>query len=290
MTHPHDPYTIPKPFWDLYDDADIPLPQPPLQAAQDPHSQRLLKVYDLWDKPLPQNRIRDARRAYFGACSYIDSNVGKLLQTLEDTGLAEDTIIVFSGDHGDMLGERGLWYKMHWFEMSARVPLLISAPGQFGAGRVSEAVSTADLLPTFVELAGGSLEPGLPLDGRSLVSHLQGQGGHDEVFGEYMAEGTISPLMMIRRGAYKFIYSEDDPCLLFDIHNDPREAEELSQSAQHQALFNDFLAEARAKWNIPAIHQQVLASQRRRRFVAAALSQGKLKSWDHQPLVDASQP
>jgi len=203
--------------------------------------------------------------------------------------LIDDTIIVFSGDHGDMLGERGLWYKMHWYEMAARVPLLISAPGQFGAGRVSAAVSTADLLPTFVELAGGSLEPGLPLDGRSLVSHLQGQGGHDEVFGEYMAEGTISPLMMIRRGAYKFIYSEDDPCLLFDVHNDPRELEELSQSPQHQPLFDEFLAEARAKWDIPAIHQQVLASQRRRRFVADALTIGKLKSWDHQPLVDASQ-
>ncbi len=81
------------------------------------------------------DKIRDARRAYFGACSYIDSNVGKLLQTLEDTGLADDTLIVFSGDHGDMLGERGLWYKMHWFEMAARVPLLISAPGQFAAGR-----------------------------------------------------------------------------------------------------------------------------------------------------------
>ena len=193
---------------------------------------------------MPVDKIRDARRAYFGACSYIDSNVGKLLQTLEDTGLIDDTIIVFSGDHGDMLGERGLWYKMHWFEMAARVPLLISAPGQFGAGRVSASVSTADLLPTFVELAGGSLEPGLPLDGRSLVPHLQGQGGHDEVFGEYMAEGTISPLMMIRRGAYKFIYSEDDPCLLFDVHNDPRELEELSQSPQHRQLFDEFLAEA----------------------------------------------
>ena len=111
----------------------------------------------MWDKPLPVDKIRDARRAYFGACSYIDSNVGKLLQTLEDTGLADDTLIIFSGDHGDMLGERGLWYKMHWFEMAARVPLLVSAPGQFAAGRVTQAVSTADLLPTLVELAGGTL-------------------------------------------------------------------------------------------------------------------------------------
>ncbi|GAB7530471.1 choline-sulfatase [Pseudomonas sp. 3A(2025)] len=290
MTHPHDPYTIPKPFWDLYRDDEIPMPVAHAdQDALDPHSQRLLKVYDLWDKPLPENKIRDARRAYFGACSYIDHNIGKLLQTLEDIGLADDTIIVFSGDHGDMLGERSLWYKMHWFEMAARVPLVIHAPGQFVAGRVTAAVSTADLLPTLVELAGGSTDSGLALDGRSLVPHLRGEGGHDEVFGEYMAEGTTSPLMMIRRGNYKFIYSEQDPCLLFDVHNDPQECEDLSQSAEHHALFEAFLSEARQKWDIPAIHQQVLASQRRRRLVARALASGKLKSWDHQPLVDASQ-
>ncbi|HBX56507.1 MAG TPA: choline-sulfatase, partial [Pseudomonas sp.] len=79
---------------------------------------------------------------------------------------------------------------MHWFEMAARVPLLVHAPKHFSARRVSQAVSTLDLLPTFVELAGGTLEPDLPLDGRSLLAHLHGSGGHDEVLGEYMAEGT----------------------------------------------------------------------------------------------------
>jgi len=290
MTHPHDPYTIPKPFWDLYRNTDIELPRVQIsQAQQDPHSQRLLKVIDLWDKPLPEQKIRDARRAYFGACSYIDHNVGRLLQTLEETGLAQNTLIIFSGDHGDMLGERGLWYKMHWFEMAARVPLLVHAPQRFDARRVSAAVSTADLLPTLVELAGGSVEANLPLDGRSLLPHLLGTGGHDEMFGEYMAEGSIGPLMMIRRGAYKFIYSEQDPCLLFDLDNDPDELENLADSTEHQALFAAFLAEARAKWDIPAIHQQALASQRRRRLVTEALCIGQLKSWDHQPLVDASQ-
>lgn len=129
MTHPHDPYTIPREYWDRYDGVDIPMPRQHIeQHQQDAHSQRLLKVIDLWDKPLPADRVRDARRAYFGACSYIDDNIGKLLKTLEECGLADDTLIIFSGDHGDMLGERGLWYKMHWFEMSARVPLLVHAP------------------------------------------------------------------------------------------------------------------------------------------------------------------
>ncbi|WP_435606901.1 choline-sulfatase [Pseudomonas knackmussii] len=290
MTHPHDPYTIPREYWDLYRDEDIPMPSVELaQDEQDPHSQRLLKVIDLWDKPLPSEKIRDARRAYFGACSYVDAQIGALLRTLEECDLAEDTLVVFSGDHGDMLGERGLWYKMHWFEMAARVPLLISAPKRFAAHRVSESVSTLDLLPTLVELAGGELPAQLDLDGHSLLPHLQGQGGHDEVIGEYTAEGTLSPLMMIRRGDFKFVYSEQDPCLLFDLENDPRELENLAGSASHRELFEAFLAEARQRWDIPSITAQVLASQRRRRFVDAALSQGRRTSWDHQPFVDASQ-
>ncbi|MBU1332968.1 MAG: choline-sulfatase [Gammaproteobacteria bacterium] len=290
MTHPHDPYTIPEEYWNRYRDEDIPLPRQVIdQAEQDPHSQRLLKVIDLWDKPLPEQKIRDARRAYFGACSYIDDNIGKLLKTLKDCKLADDTLIVFSGDHGDMLGERGLWYKMHWFEMAARVPLLVHAPKQFAAHRVSQNVSTLDLLPTLVELAGGQVEPGLALDGRSLVPHLQGNGGHDEVLGEYMAEGTTSPLMMIRRGEWKFIYSEEDPLLLFNVANDPQERENLALSPDHREQLAAFLAEARSRWDMPAIHRATLASQRRRRLVAEALTKGALKSWDHQPMVDASE-
>ena len=290
MTHPHDPYTIPEEYWDRYSDDDIPLPRETIdQAEQDPHSQRLLKVIDLWDKPLPEHKIRDARRAYFGACSYIDDNIGKLLKTLKDCKLADDTIIVFSGDHGDMLGERGLWYKMHWFEMAARVPLLVHAPARFAAHRVSQSVSTVDLLPTLVELAGGQVEPGLALDGRSLLPHLQGTGGHDEVLGEYMAEGTTSPLMMIRRGEWKFIYSTEDPLLLFNVANDPQERENLAESPDHRQVLAAFVDEARSRWDIPAIHRATLASQRRRRLVAEALTHGALKSWDHQPMVDASE-
>ncbi|TRO13606.1 choline-sulfatase [Ectopseudomonas mendocina] len=290
MTHPHDPYTIPREYWDRYEGVDIPMPRQHIeQAEQDPHSQRLLKVIDLWDKPLPADKIRDARRAYFGACSYIDDNIGKLLKTLEECGLAEDTLIVFSGDHGDMLGERGLWYKMHWFEMAARVPLLVHAPKRFAAHRVSQSVSTLDLLPTLVELAGGQVDADLELEGHSLLPHLKGEGGHDEVLGEYMAEGTVSPLMMIRRGPWKFVYSEQDPLLLFNLDSDPQELHNLAESSEHKGILAGFLAEARERWDIPAVHAATLASQRRRRLVAEALSQGKLTSWDHQPWVDASQ-
>ena len=290
MTHPHDPYTIPSEFWDLYRDEDIPLPQTEIaQEQQDPHSQRILKVIDLWGQTMPAEAIRRARRAYFGSCSYIDSNIGKLLKTLADCGLAKDTIVVFSGDHGDMLGERGLWYKMHWFESAARVPLVVHAPGRFAARRVAGSVSTIDLLPTFVALAGGTPEPQLHLDGRSLLPHLEGGKGHDEAIGEYMAEGSNTPLVMIRRGSFKFIYSSKDPALLFDLGSDPLELRNLAGEPAHQHRVAEFLAEVDQRWDMPALHAQVLASQRRRRLVYDALTRGKLTSWDHQPMVDASQ-
>ncbi|WP_395669873.1 choline-sulfatase [Rhodoferax sp.] len=290
MTHPHDPYTIPSEFFDLYRDEDIPMPRHSFtQDAQDAHSQRLLKVIDLWDKPLTDDAIRRARRAYFGSCSYVDAKIGELRKTLMDCGLADNTIMVFSGDHGDMLGERGLWYKMHWFEMAARVPLVVHAPQQFAPRRVAGNVSTIDLLPTLVELAGGQVDATLPLDGQSLVPHLRGAGGHDEAIGEYMAEGSKTPLIMLRRGPWKFVYGQDDICMLFHLASDPDELHNLASDPGHQATLQAFLAETHTRWNLGALHQQVLASQRRRRLVYRALTQGRRTAWDHQPFVDASQ-
>jgi choline-sulfatase len=290
LTHPHDPYSIGRAFWDLYQDERIPLPRLSIpQQKQDPHSQRLLKVIDLWGKRLPEERIRAARRAYFGACSYVDEIIGQLLRTLADCGLADDTLILFSGDHGDMLGERGLWYKMHWFEMSARVPLLIHAPGRFAARRVGQNVSTLDLLPTLVELAGGRVHPQLPMDGRSLLPRLQGIGGHDEVLGEYMAEGSQAPIVMIRRGDYKLIYSEQDPPLLFDIKADPLERNNLALVGAQQQRLAELIGDVRRRWSLDELRLDVLASQRRRRLVGGALGKGARTFWDHQPRTDAAQ-
>ncbi|MCJ1399140.1 hypothetical protein MMC11_002342 [Xylographa trunciseda] len=232
MTHPHDPYAMTREYWDMYDDVEIPLPKTPAipHERQDPHSQRLLKVIDLYGNEMPEENIRAARRAYFAACTYVDTQVEKLLRTLQNCGLSEDTIVIFTGDHGDMLGERGLWYKMNWYEMSARVPMIVYAPSRYEPKRVKENVSTMDLLPTFVAMSGCSLQQSLPLDGVSLMPYIAGPGGikTDTVLGEYMGEGTLSPLVMIRRGRWKFIYSPIDPPQLFDMVDDPLERVNLA--------------------------------------------------------------
>ena len=107
--------------------------------------------------PIGNDDVRRARRAYLGNISYVDDWTGRLLQTLESLGLADDTVVILLADHGDMLGERGLWYKMNFFEGSARIPLIVHAPARFRGRRVSTPVSLVDVLPTLIELSGGAV-------------------------------------------------------------------------------------------------------------------------------------
>jgi choline-sulfatase len=157
--HPHDPYEPPREHWDRFADVEIPDPAHPEvpDPAQDPHSHRL-RVMSGFDvrEPGPAD-VRRARRAYYAAVSYIDDQVGRIRARLEELGLAENTVVIITSDHGDMLGEKGLWYKMSPYEQSARVPLLLWGPdGLIPRGRFANPVSLLDLAPTLVELAGGA--------------------------------------------------------------------------------------------------------------------------------------
>jgi choline-sulfatase len=287
LTHPHDPYTMIREYWDRYEGVDIPLPETEIaQENQDSHSQRLMKTIDLWDNPVPDEAKIRARRAYFAACSFVDDQVGKLVSLLKNCYLDKDTVIVFSGDHGDMLGERSLWYKMSWYENSARVPMIINYPPKFEPKQVKESVSTMDLLPTFVDLAGGDASAILPIDGVSLYDYLvSDKPGKDEVFGEYMGEGTVTPTYMIRRNQWKYTYSLVDPPQLYDLVADPRELIDLATSKKpyHKKVLADFQAEASAKWDFQQIHKDVLKSQRMRQVAWSALQIGRKESWDYQP-------
>lgn len=289
MIQPHDPYLCRQEHWDLYRDDDIDLPKVPLgSVAEDPHSARLRFGYGASDCDLDDKTIRDARHAYYGATADIDDKVGELLQALAGAGFADNTIVVFTSDHGDMLGERGMWFKMSYFENSARVPLIIHAPGSFSPGRVSESVSLVDFLPTFVEMArdGGAGDYATPIEGRSLLPHLSGGSGHDESIGEYFAEGSPSPVFMIRRGDKKLIYSKLNPLQYFDLAQDPHESNDLAQSAGHQAEIAALVREIDNRYDHEALVEQVLESQHRRRFLKTVMRDQSV-SWDYQVIEDA---
>ena len=179
-------------------------------------------------------------------------------------------------------------YKMSWFEASARVPLLISYPRCFKPRMVERHVSLLDILPTLVDLVGGTLDKRLPLDGQSLVPYLNGFEGPGTVYGEFAGEGTIAPLMMIRRGPWKFVICPADPPQLFNLVEDPQELRNAAASSAPatRKVFDAFLREAHELWDFDRIHADVLRSQRARRVCWQALKQGRYESWDYQPRDD----
>jgi choline-sulfatase len=143
--------------------------------------------------------------------------------------------------------------------------------------------------PTLMELAGCKpADRATPLDGRSLCAELGGAAGGDEVIGEYLAEGAVAPVVMIRRGRFKFVHSPGDPDQLYDLGSDPDELANLAHSVRHASHVRELLAEVGKRWDLAAIHAQVLESQRRRHLVYRALRAGRYTPWDHQPLKDAS--
>ena len=291
FTHPHDPYVMRRKYWDLYEGVDIPMPSVAMAyEQQDPHSRRLMDACDHRQSAPTSEQIRAARRAYLASISYIDEKVGDLLGALEACGL-QDTIVVFTSDHGDMLGERGLWFKMSFFEGSARVPLLIRAPERWTGRSIGEPTSLLDVLPTLVELAGGSVSD-IPtqLDGQSLVPLAAGGAELGRgVLAEYSAEGAIAPIVMVRAGPFKYIHCECDPPMLFNLSSDPQERRNLVDDPIYSSLVERFKVVISDRWDLAAIRQDILSSQARRRVVYRALRNGSLYPWDFQPLQKASE-
>jgi choline-sulfatase len=291
MTHPHDPYVVPTGYWERYTDEEIDLPRvPDLAGRDDPHSRRLRHVIGLdLATPTPA-QMRSARRAYYGAVSYVDDQIGAVRTALEQAQLDDNTIIFLIADHGDMLGERGLWYKMNFFEPACRIPLVVHAPARFSPRRVPEPASLIDLLPTFLALADedGLRSSAAPIDGSSLVPALEGGRAPGEVLGEYLAEGAVAPIVMIRRSRHKFVHSPVDPDQLYDLISDPDERVNLAGNADQAAAVAGYRDEVLRRWKLPALHEAVLASQRRRHLVYAALREGRYRAWDYQPIRDAS--
>ncbi|MFD1510831.1 choline-sulfatase [Lacimonas salitolerans] len=289
FTHPHDPYVARRKYWDLYDDCAHLAPTVPAMAYDDhdPHSQRIFDANDWRSYTITDDHIARARRAYFANISYLDDKIGEVLQTLEDT--RQEAIVVFVSDHGDMLGERGLWFKMSFYDGSARVPLMIAAP-DMTPGRVADPVSTIDLCPTLCDLAGVGMDAVMPwTTGETLKPLQQGAARRSPVAMEYAAEASYSPLIALRQGRWKYTNCALDPEQLFDLEADPNELTDLAEDPAHADTLEQFRIMAAARWDLEAFDADVRQSQARRWVVYEALRQGGYYPWDYQPLQKASE-
>lgn len=291
FTHPHDPYVARRKYWDLYEDCAHLDPQVPAfdYDQHDPHSQRIFDANDWRNYTLSDEMVRRARRAYFANISYLDDKIGEILQVLRDTRQEENTIILFVSDHGDMLGERGLWYKMCFFEGSARVPMMIAAP-QMQPGLVTAPVSNIDICPTLCHLAGVSMSEVMPwTSGESLVPLGQGGVRHSPVAMEYAAEASYSPLICLRQGGWKYTNCALDPEQLFNLETDPHELENLAENPAYAPQLEQFRIMAAQRWDLERFDAEVRQSQARRWVVYEALRKGGHFPWDYQPLQKASE-
>jgi choline-sulfatase len=296
FTHPHDPYVARRKYWDLYEDCAHLLPESDAvaYADQDPHSQRLMDACDWQSLPITEDHIRRARRGYFANISYIDDKIGEILAVLEAT--RQEAVVVFLSDHGDMLGERGLWFKMSFREGSARVPLMIAAPGVVPHCD-TRAVSTIDVAPTLCELAGidiSGIEPWV--DGASLTPLFDPRGLRiDPVRVEYAAEGSVSPMVCLVDGGWKYTRCNADPEQFFHLASDPQERRnllalpDLSGVEDAADVLEDMRRQADRYWDLAAYDAEVRESQARRWVVYEALRNGNYYPWDFQPLRAASE-
>lgn len=294
--HPHDPYATRQKYWDLYQDTEIPLPtvpRPPVEQ-RDPHQKRLEHAIALDAADISEEDIVNARRAYYGNVSYVDEWVGRLRDALDECGLSDNTTIIITSDHGDMLGEFGLWYKMSFREWSCRIPLIVHNPQRFQARQMAQPVAQVDVLPTLLDLAHEATgiakpDPIDPLHGRSLLPLCDGDtsADPDSCVSEFLAEGTGAPMLMIRRAQYKYIACMTDPEQLFDLKDDPNELNNLAADGQHEQL-EAFRQQATSHWNAKQLQQQIIKDQQRRRAVHSALRIGRYQSWDYNPPGDAS--
>ncbi|CUR55814.1 Choline-sulfatase [metagenome] len=296
FTHPHDPYVTRNKYWDLYEGKEIPLPRTTAaDVALDPHTKRLRAVSAMDEVQITDNDVRRARRAYYGNISYLDEWTARLMRTLDELDERDDTIVIVVADHGDMLGERGLWYKMNFFEGSARIPLIINAPTRFSPKRVSDPVSLVDILPTITELAGTAVPPSVdPLAGRSLLDLCSDTPSEQEpvereVIGEYMGEGAIAPIVMIRRGDLKYVHSPVDPDQLYDLAADPLETRNLAEDPGWDSHLKALRQQVERDWDLDSLYDNVVDDQARRRLVNAALRTGVVTPWEYTPPADGSQ-
>ncbi len=268
---PHFPLVVPQRFWDLYPLNEIDLPKIPPGHLENQHPvyKRMRSMFGCID--FPEELVRRGRAGYYGLITYLDEKIGRLLDVLEETDQVDNTIIIYTSDHGEMNGEHGMWRKSNFYEASVRVPLQIAWPGHLPTeGRINEVVSLVDLIATVVEVAGAS--PAALLDGESLLPLMRGEAESwkDEAFSEYLAHGVARPMGMLRRGKYKFNYSLGDSPELYNVQEDADEFHSLAADSAYQSVLEELQARLFSHWDPVKLERRVRQSQKERLLIDAA--------------------
>ena len=230
VVSPHPRFEAPQKYWGLYPPDQVPLPNLPPGYLDKLHPVfQVLRDFSMISTPVSEERIRRARTAYYGMVTELDEHLGSIIDELERKGTLKNSLLIYTADHGEMLGEHGLWLKRSLLEGAAHVPLIMAGAG-LPAGKVIDTpVSHVDLAATLLDLAGAQRPTGLR--GTSLLPLIAGDlnAGPRYVYSECHNEGNCTGSFMIRKGEWKYIhFSFYGSNLLFNLRDDPGELNDLA--------------------------------------------------------------
>lgn len=246
LLYPHWPFKVPQPYFDMYYPDRISLPHDARFPNPDLHPQvgHFQRALDLGE--VGEETMRKAIAAYSGMITCMDDMVGSIIAELQAQGLYDDTYIVYMSDHGESLGEHGLFYKQCSYEGSVGVPLIVKGPGLPAGGRVDAPVTLVDLYPTIMDMAGLDAEPSLP--GVSWLPLIRGERHErpDYAFAEYHGNFFKQDWYMLVQGDFKYTYYVNDRPSLYNVKEDPGECVDLAANPQYAGVLRMFEAQLRA--------------------------------------------
>ena len=266
MVSPHYPLIAPGAFYDLYD--GVALPKPRLyDEIERPEHPVIAHYRETWnyDDFFDADRLVAGLRAYYGLCSFLDHQIGMILSALDECGLTDDTLVIYTSDHGESLGNRGLWGKSVMYEEASAVPLVAAGPGMPAGQRCPTVVSLVDIYPTVAEALCGALdgrERALP--GESLVALAQAEPRDRVVFSELHDDGSLTGTFMVRKGDWKLVHYVGYPPQLFDLSADPFEERDLAGDFSTAGIQRDLYDALHSIVDPEAVNERVFADQRDR--------------------------
>ncbi|TCS59004.1 choline-sulfatase [Primorskyibacter sedentarius] len=294
FTQPHEPFQALKKHWDLYDgqEFDAPGPESRGEGADHPYNKGLEIYHGINLDPPSDDRIKTSVRAHLAMISQIDDFLGEMMDALDRLQLTEDTIVVFTSDHGEMLGAHQMWFKRSFMEESAHVPLVMSWPGKIKPGVCSEPVSHVDIGPTLVDMAGGTpATVSVKWSGDSLKTMLldgQDPDWRGTAMVDYWGDGTNTPMMVLREGDLKLAYFIDYEPVLFNLREDPYEMTNVASDPKYADQMASMIARMTDGFDPAAFKEEQIRLQKNRMMIQRA----RLKSdsdrlgWDYQPKRD----
>ena len=262
---PHFPLIVPDRYLALYPPDSVPLPVQWQQHAWPRHPVLdLMRRQQALDEPFDETTLRRAIAVYYGMVTFLDDQIGLVLGALREAGLEDSTRIIYTSDHGEMLGEHGLWWKSCMYEASVGVPLIV-AGSDVPAGKVCRTnVSLVDCFPSILEATGVAATPeDADLPGESLWQLARDETRPRIAFSEYHAIFSPSAIFMLRDGTAKYVHYVGHPPQLFDVAADPNETRDLAADPAHAGTLAACEARLRALCDPDHVDRQAKAAQHR---------------------------